>query len=416
MLWYGTCMQDSRDVNEIAQMLLDTISDTTVCSLDSYKITSSDNDIHNILFTHRYKNSAKKINKLYSWTFNLANMNTQNDLLLHNASTNFGFFAYNEVPIPRFPSRIIYFACGTLVCAFLLYCFSMMLWVAGILASISILILIHQYCAFGLNQTLYAVIQELRADLKNCDSTELGIAGTSSQESNQVLTQNKIRALNLKLHSKLINFCLQSAHYFLLDIDSEAKAFLLYCHGRVNESFKISVTTEYKKARELTHSEQFKYIITRRWVDRDARFRCTNASEICGPDFSKETAATYFLEERAIIEGQLRKVESRLLEHSIYSAYDNFNKINPPGAFLKKIYPRLSARYYQLQAAFILLGGLVNIDQIDDDRFSLTINILEKITNMLGTFEIEATEIISRNKQQMLEQYEDAELRVSLYI
>ena len=283
-------------------------------------------------------------------------------------------------------------------------------------ASLSILILIHQYCAFGLNQALYAVIQELRADLKNCDSTELGVAGTSSQESNQVLAQSRLRALNLKLHSKLINFCLQSAHYFLLDIDSEAKAFLLYCHGRVNESFRTSVTTEYKKARELTHSEQFKYIITRRWVDRDARFRCTNASEICGPDFSKETAATYFLEERAIIEGQLRKVESRLLEHSIYSAYDNFNKINPPGAFFKKIYPRLSAKYYQLQAAFILLGGLVNIDQIDDDRFSLTINILEKITNMLGTFEIEATETISRNKQQMLEQDEDAGLRVSLYI
>jgi len=78
-------MQDSRDVNAIAQMLLDTISDTTVCSWDSYKITSSDNDSHNILFTHRYKNSAQKINKLYSWTFDLANMNTQNDLLLHNA-------------------------------------------------------------------------------------------------------------------------------------------------------------------------------------------------------------------------------------------------------------------------------------------------------------------------------------------
>ena len=62
------------------------------------------------------------------------------------------------------------------------------------------------------------------------------------------------------------------------------------------------------------------------------------------------------------------------------------------------------------------MGGLVNIDQVDDDRFSLTINILEKITNMLGTFEIEATKTISKNKQQMLEQYEDAELRVSRYI
>ncbi|MFN3234414.1 MAG: hypothetical protein ACE365_03235 [Gammaproteobacteria bacterium] len=224
--------------------------------------------------------------------------------------------------------------------------------VSGLVFTGWFLIFAQSGLSFWLNHEVKKCVKNLRGDMRN----------------------NNLSSVSFQLNSLAARYYLEPATSFFLETDPELKSYLLYCKGKVEESQSTygQALSSYEEAFDLARSEDNRFSIAKLRYDLLSKNAMYNASSMRGVvENLSSSSMTYFHEWKSIYQ-KIQEAEIFLKENRLEQAYDHFNTIQTIGPFFQKIYPRLSACYFRLQAIITLLGGLGFTDQINEsDRFKM---------------------------------------------
>ena len=249
----------------------------------------------------------------------------------------------------------------------------------------------YLYCSKLLNAKLHSIVNELK----------------------QAMDAREWSKVNEHLQSKIVQFSLHYADYILIRLDHEIKSFLWYCFGQMNEErgYPQKAIENYRMAYQLAETSHNQFMIGRQLykllhdnTKNDNTFYLEMESILTR--FSKKTG--YFYDEWALLFQKLEKAEKLFLNQKIMDAYDEFNRISSIDIFTQKLYPRLSVRYYQLQAALILSGQLEEVDRLENSsRIPLAIAALENILSLCQNFCVDEKAVRTEKTIATLSQLRD---------